>query len=170
MVLGTKSVFFYPISRYMEWTGPARPDPARPDPARPDRNALWRLITQKVWKIETWNFNTIFTQHSNLCYQNLELISLIVWKLWSFPQGSNFVNFQQFFHHNFRLEWKIWILWFWCRGNVRWWWWVAFWPKQRKRKRLSFDGFWWVGRGVGQLELGIYVRWIVIIGGNSFHC
>ena len=105
MVLGTKSVCFDPISRYMEWTGPARPGPARPD-----RNALWRLITQKLWKIETWNFNTIFIQHSNLCYQNLILISLIVWKLWSFPQGSNFVNFQQFFHHNFRLRRNFWIL------------------------------------------------------------
>jgi len=95
-----KVFFFYPISRYMEWTGPARPD----------RNALWRLITQKVWKIETWNFNTIFIQHFNLCYQNLELISLTVSKLWSFPQGSNFVNFQQFFHHNFRLKRNFWIL------------------------------------------------------------
>ena len=92
------------------WSEPARPGPARPDPARPDRNALWRLITQKLWKIETWNFNTIFIQHSNLCYQNLILISLIVWKLWSFPQGSNFVNFQQFFHHNFRLKWNFRIL------------------------------------------------------------
>ena len=81
----------------------------RPGPTRPDRNALWRLITQKVWKIETWNFNTIFIQHSNLCYQNLILISLIVWKQWSFPQGSHFVNFQQFFHHNFRLRRDFWI-------------------------------------------------------------
>ena len=32
MVLGTKSVCFDPISRYMEWTGPTRPDPTRPDP------------------------------------------------------------------------------------------------------------------------------------------
>ena len=82
----------------------------RPDPTRPGRNALWRLISQKVWKIGTWNFNTIFIQLSNLCYQNLELISLLVWKLWAFPQGSNFVNFQQFFHHNFRLKWNFWIL------------------------------------------------------------
>ena len=59
------------------------------EPPRPDRNALWRLISLKVWKIRTWNCNTIFTQLSNLCYQILELISLIVWKLWAFPQRSN---------------------------------------------------------------------------------
>ena len=52
-------------------------------------------------------FNTIFIQLFNLCYQNLEFMSLLVWKLWEFPQGSNFVNFQQFFHHNFRLKWKF---------------------------------------------------------------
>ena len=40
----------------------------------------------------------------------MELISLLVWKLWAFPQGSNFVNFQQFFHHNFWLKWNFWIL------------------------------------------------------------
>ena len=38
------------------------------------------------------------------------MISLIVWKLWAFPQRSNFGNFQQFFHHNFWLKWKFWIL------------------------------------------------------------
>ena len=32
MVLGTKSVCFDPISRYMEWTDPTRPGPTRPDP------------------------------------------------------------------------------------------------------------------------------------------
>ena len=89
---------------------PTRPGPTRPGPARPGRNALWRLITQKFGKVKTWNVDTIFIQHSNLCYQNLILISLIVWKLWSFPQGSNFVNFQQFFHHNFRLRRNFWIL------------------------------------------------------------
>ena len=40
----------------------------RPEPTRPDRNALWWLISQKVWKIGTWNFNTIFIQLHNLCY------------------------------------------------------------------------------------------------------
>ena len=32
---------------------------------RPDRNALWWLISQKVCKIETWKFNTIFIQVFN---------------------------------------------------------------------------------------------------------
>ena len=45
---------------------------------RLDRNAIWRLITQKAWKVKIWNFNTIFIQISNLGYKNLELISLIV--------------------------------------------------------------------------------------------
>ena len=93
------------LNRLKWWTGPARPGPTRPD-----RNALWRLISQKVWKIWIWKFNTISIQLSNLCYYNLELISLSVWKLWAFPQGSNFVNFQQFFHHNFRLKYNFLIL------------------------------------------------------------
>ena len=38
-----------------------------------DRNNLSR----KVWKIGTWNFDTIFSQVFNLCYQNLWLMSLI---------------------------------------------------------------------------------------------
>ena len=41
---------------------------------------------------------------------DIELKSLFVWKLWEFPQGSNFVNFQQFFHHNFWLKIKYCIL------------------------------------------------------------
>ena len=54
------------------------------EPARPDSNALWRLISQKIWEIGTWNFNTIFIQVFNLCYQNLESISFIVLKLSTF--------------------------------------------------------------------------------------
>ena len=53
----------------------------RHDPTRLDRNALWHIISQKVWKIGTWNFNTIFSQLFNLYYQILKLISLIVWTL-----------------------------------------------------------------------------------------
>ena len=37
-------------------------------------------------------------------------ISLVFWKLCYFRQCSNFSNCQQFFHHNFRLKWKFWIL------------------------------------------------------------
>jgi len=70
----------------------------------PDREALYRLISQKVCKIGTWNFNTIFIQVFNLCYQNLESMSFIVLKLGAFLQRSNFGYFQQFFHHNFRLK------------------------------------------------------------------
>ena len=29
---------------------------------RHDHDALWRLISQKVYEMETWNFNTIFIQ------------------------------------------------------------------------------------------------------------
>ena len=79
---------------------------ARSYPTRPDQ-----IVTLfDGLKVETWNFTTIFIQFPNLCYQNLELISLIFWKLWAFPQGRNFVNFQPFFQHNFRLRWKFWIL------------------------------------------------------------
>ena len=46
------------------------------------------------------NFDTIFIQ----VYTNLGSISLTVWKLCAFRQRSNFRNFQQFFHHNFRLK------------------------------------------------------------------
>ena len=54
---------------------------------------LWRLISQKKWKIRTWNFDTIWNQVSNLCYQNLDSISSIVWKICAFPQRSNFISF-----------------------------------------------------------------------------
>ena len=69
----------------------------RPDPTRIDRNALWLLISRKVWKIGTWNFDTIFIHIFNLCYQNLESVSLIVRKSMSFWQRSNFGNFSSFF-------------------------------------------------------------------------
>ena len=45
---------------------------------RPDRNALWRCISQKVWKMGMRKFDTIFIQVFNLCYQSLILISTIV--------------------------------------------------------------------------------------------
>ena len=77
---------------------------------RPNHNAIWRLISQKVYMIETWNFDTIFNQVFNLCYQTLESISLIVWTLCGFRQRSNFGNFQHIFHHNFQLRRKFWII------------------------------------------------------------
>ena len=58
----------------------------------------------------TSNFDTIFFQVFNLCYQNLGLISLTVCKLCTFWQRSISGKFQQFFHHNFRLKWKFWIM------------------------------------------------------------
>ena len=41
---------------------------------------------------------------------NFGLISLIVWKLCAFRQRSNFGNLQHFFHHNFWLKRKFWII------------------------------------------------------------
>ena len=46
MVLGIKSVCFDSISRYMEWTGPTRPDATRPDPARPSR--FWEAYNSET--------------------------------------------------------------------------------------------------------------------------
>ena len=65
----------------------------RPYPTWPDHGTIWRLISWKVQKIETWNLDTIFDYVFNLCFQNLELISLIVWKLYDFRQCSHFSNF-----------------------------------------------------------------------------
>ena len=84
----------------------ARPGPTRPGPARPDRNALWQLISQKVWKIGTWNFNTNFIKLFNLYYQIFKLISLIVWKLWAFPQCSSFFIITFDWNGNF----EFWLL------------------------------------------------------------
>ena len=56
-----------------------------------------------------WNFDTIFIQVLSF-HQNLGSISLIFWKLCAFRQHNG--SFQQFFHHNFRLKWKFWILMF----------------------------------------------------------
>ena len=50
---------------YIIWNDePARSDRAHspPNPARPDRDRLWQLFFQKVQKIETWKFDTIFIQ------------------------------------------------------------------------------------------------------------
>ena len=46
----------------------------------------------------------------NLCYYNLESISLRVRKLYGIRQRSDFRNFQPFFNHNFRLRWNFLIL------------------------------------------------------------
>ena len=77
---------------------------------RRDRLAFCRLISWKVWQIWNWNFDTSSIQVFNLCYENLDSISLIAWKLCAFLQRSNFDNFQQFFHHNFQLKLKFLIL------------------------------------------------------------
>ena len=52
-------------------------------------------------------------QRGSKVFKPMESISLIVWKLCAFRQRRNFGNYQQFFHHNFRLKWKFWIL-----GNI----------------------------------------------------
>ena len=89
----------------------------RPERTWPDDNALWRLISQKVLKIETCNFDKILIKVLNLCYLNLKSTSSPVWKLFAFRQSSNFGNFQQiFFYQNF-----------WLEGNFKYWW---FHPKQ----------------------------------------
>ena len=79
----------------------------RPDPTRPGTTRLWQsstLISRKLFKIRTWNFDRILLQVFNLGYQNFKSISPIVWKLCAFRQRNHFVNFQQFFYHNFRLK------------------------------------------------------------------
>ena len=91
----------------MNRPGPTQPDPPWPGP---DRNALWRLISWKVWKIETWNFNTTFIQVFNLCYKNSGSISLIILILYVFLQRRISVIFSYFFYHNFRFKWKFWNL------------------------------------------------------------
>ena len=71
---------------------------------------LWRLISQKIKKLRTWNSDTSFITVFNLCYQNLGAISLIVLKLCTFRQRRNFGNFQQFVHHNLWSKLKFSIL------------------------------------------------------------
>ena len=66
-----------------------------PDLTRTHRDAFWRFIYQKVFKIRKSNFDTILNKLSNLCYSNLVSISLIAWKLWVFWHRSNFGYFQQ---------------------------------------------------------------------------
>ena len=61
-------------------------------------------------KISTWNSYTIFIEVFNLCYKHLGAMSLTVLKLCAFRLRSNYGNFQQFFHRNFWLKWKIWTL------------------------------------------------------------
>ena len=69
----------------------------RPDPTRPDRDALWWIISLKASNIGKWNFDTILIQVINFCFQNLESISFIVWKLCTFRQRNHFGNFYNFF-------------------------------------------------------------------------
>ena len=84
-----------------------RPVVIRPDPTVTLFDGFY--LRKKI-NIGPWSINTIFIKVFNLCYQNLESISLIVWKLWAFPQRINFRNCWQFFHHNFRLKKKLLIL------------------------------------------------------------
>ena len=49
----------------------------QPDPARPDRDAIWRIISRKIWMRGMWNFNTIFMQVLNLSYYSFGSISLV---------------------------------------------------------------------------------------------
>ena len=52
---------------FKRWTGPTRPG----------RNALWCLISQKVYKIGTWNFETQSSFKSSIC-----AINIWNWYLW----------------------------------------------------------------------------------------
>ena len=79
-------------------------------PGRNNRNFFWRLISRKVKKMGMWNFDKNFIEVLNLCYQNFGLISVIMWKLYTFQQRSTLGHFQQFIHFNFRLKLKFWIL------------------------------------------------------------
>ena len=67
-----------------------RPGPTRP--ARPDRDLFDGFFSETI-KDKKF-FSEIFIQVLNLCYQNMESISLIVWKLLDFRQRSNFGYFQ----------------------------------------------------------------------------
>ena len=63
-----------------------------------------------------FNFDTIIIKVFNFCYQNLESISSIVWKLCVLQQRSNFGNFQQFSFHGsstfkFRIVESWWLSW-----------------------------------------------------------
>ena len=53
------------------------------------------------------NVSKTLIQVFTLCYQNLESISYIIFKLSAFLQRRHFGNFRQFFHQNFRLRWKF---------------------------------------------------------------
>ena len=81
MVMGTKSVCFDPIIRYMEWTGPTRPD----------RHAFERLITQKLSIIQKKVIrHKMFVNFIKLMYQIFRKILRIVFELWSFYWRWNF--------------------------------------------------------------------------------
>ena len=80
------------------------------EPSRLKCNALWRLISWKLWKIRTWKFDIDFIKYFNLCYYNLGFIFLIVWKACAFRQHINFGNFQPIFRHKLWRRWTFWIL------------------------------------------------------------
>ena len=95
------NVFFF---RPAEFSGQLNCLKRWTDPARPGRNDLWRFISQILYKIGTWNFNILFV----LSKFGISVFDSL--KTMDFSARSNFGNFQQFFHHNFRLKWKSWSL------------------------------------------------------------
>ena len=80
----------------------------RPDWA--DRNALWRPISQKLLKIVTLNFEKIFIQVFNLCYQFLGSTYLIIWNYALFGNVAISIILSTFFHYIFRPKSKFYIL------------------------------------------------------------
>ena len=80
---------------------------------RPDHDTFWRLISRKLLRIGTCNFDTISIQVLKLSYKicNLHffenLVSICYSASWKFRQFS-----AVFFYYNF-IDWK---------GNLKFWW------------------------------------------------
>ena len=62
---------------------------------QPGAAALSLLISRKILKIWTWNFDTMLIQIWIFSYQNLEWTYLIVWKVCAFRHRRNFIFFLQ---------------------------------------------------------------------------
>ena len=73
------------------------------NPTRSDRHPLWRLISRKLWKIGTWNF--WYNLHSSLQFMLLKF----GFDIFDSLETMRFSATRQF-HHNFKIEWKFWIL------------------------------------------------------------
>ena len=76
----------------------------------PKLHVTEKPIVFKLSKISIPNFDSTNWRFKWRLRQNFTSLYFMVWKHCAFWQRSNFGNFQQFFHHNFRLKWKIWIL------------------------------------------------------------